>query len=166
MVKAYKDNTMMFQLNNLKPAGKKRKTIGRGGSRGGTSGKGHKGQNARSGGKTHRGFEGGQMPLHRRLPKRGFTNGMFKSDISIVNVGQLNERFNNGDVVSFDLLVQTGLVRPKRSETQITKSRVLVKLLAHGTIDKKLIIRVNACSKSAKDAIEKAGGTVEVIKES
>lgn len=155
----------MLKLNNLKPAGKKRKTIGRGGSRGGTSGKGHKGQKARSGGKVGRGFEGGQMPLHRRLPKHGFTNEMFKKYVSIVNIGQLNDHFNDGDVVSFDLLVQAGLIRPKKSETKLAKSRTLVKLLAQGSIEKKMTIQVNACSGSAKEAVEKSGGTVEIIKE-
>ncbi|RME17424.1 MAG: 50S ribosomal protein L15 [Bdellovibrio sp.] len=97
----------MFNLNNLQPSGdNKRKRRGRGGSRGGTSGKGHKGQKARSGGGISIGFEGGQMPLHRRLPKRGFTNARFKKEVAIVNLSQLEKFFNDGQL-NKDLFLRT-----------------------------------------------------------
>ncbi len=89
----------MAQLNNLVSSGKKRKRVGRGGSRGGTSGKGHKGQKARSGGTVRAGFEGGQMPLYRRLPKRGFTNARFKPELIIVNLDRLDKAFNDGELL-------------------------------------------------------------------
>ncbi|MGB8367244.1 MAG: 50S ribosomal protein L15, partial [Candidatus Babeliales bacterium] len=98
----------MFRLENLVPLGKKRKRVGRGGSRGGTSGKGHKGQKARSGGGIAPAFEGGQMPLHRRLPKRGFTNARFKKVIEIVNLKHLDKIFNEGETVSKKILIEKG----------------------------------------------------------
>ncbi len=153
----------MFELSNLQPAGKKRKRVGRGGCHGGTSGKGHKGQNARSGGGTRLGFEGGQMPLHRRLPKRGFTNARFSKDISIVNIGQLDSRFNDGDTISLDSLVGSGLVKPKKSESRLVKNRTMIKILGNGELSKKLIVKAHLFSKSARDAIEKAGGQIEVL---
>src|ERR1700752_2609972 len=106
----------MFRLENLQPSGKDRKRVGRGGSRGGTSGRGHKGQNARSGGPKGRGFEGGQTPLQRRLPKRGFNNNRFAKEISLVNISTLERVFADGDEVNAQVLFQKGLIKPKKSE--------------------------------------------------
>ena len=136
---------------------RKRKRVGRGGSRGGTSGKGHKGQKARSGAgrKLRASFEGGQMPLHRRLPKRGFTNHRFKIEYSLVNLDQLEAIFNTGDSITKELLVEKGLVR---------NPRTLVKVLARGEISKKIIITVDACSKGAQAAIASCGGEIHLTK--
>src|SRR5438477_8623277 len=100
----------MFRLENLEPAGKKRKRVGRGGKRGGTSGRGHKGQNARSGGPKGRGFEGGQTPLQRRLPKRGFNNAPFSKEVALVNIKSLERVFSEGTEVDALLLAQHGLI--------------------------------------------------------
>ena len=99
----------MFELDNLQSSGKKRKRIGRGGSRGGTSGRGGKGQKARSGGAVSPRFEGGQMPLYRRLPKRGFSNSSFSTQVQIVNVHQLN-CFTNEEIVTKEMLLQAVLL--------------------------------------------------------
>ena len=130
----------------------KRKRVGRGegSGLGKTSGRGHKGQKARSGGGTPPGFEGGQLPLQRRLPKRGFTN-IFKKVYSIVNVGDLSETFKDGDVVTLEDLKVYGLVRNLNHE---------VKLLAKGEIDKKLTIKVHKASPAAEDKVRAAGGEV------
>lgn len=131
-----------------------RKRIGRGhaSGQGKTAGKGHKGQNARSGGGVRLGFEGGQTPLARRLPKRGFTNPTRK-EYSIVNLDQLN-RFENGTEVSVELLIETGIVK------QVFTG---VKILGNGTLEKKLVVKANKFSTSAKQAIESLGGTVEEV---
>lgn len=156
----------MLRLHNLTPSGKNKKRIGRGGSRGGTSGKGHKGQKARSGGGIRPGFEGGQMPLYRRLPKRGFTNAAFKTEYAIVNLERLNKAFNDGDEVSIDVLINKGIINIKRSESKKIKKKVLLKVLGSGPLDKKLTIAAHAFSKSAQESIDKAGGKVQLIKES
>lgn len=148
-----------MQLNNLISSGKKRKTIGRGGSRGGTSGKGHKGQKARSGGFVRLGFEGGQTPLYRRLPKRGFNNYEFKTEYQIINLGQLESAYVAGETVTRLSLEEKGLV--KRDNTRVT----FVKILGAGQLSKKLIIEADACSKSAQEAISKLGGEVRITKE-
>lgn len=153
----------MFELSKLRSSGKSRKRIGRGGSRGGTSGKGHKGQSARSGGTVTRGFEGGQMPLHRRIPKRGFNNYNFKKEYSIVNVQQLENRFNDGDKVTIDSLINLGVVQPRISSPAIKNRKIFVKILGHGTLQKKLTVQAHAFSVSARTAIEKSGGIVEII---
>src|SRR5215831_1289236 len=106
----------MFCLENLQSSGKKRKRVGRGGAHGGTSCRGHKGQNARSGGPKGRGFEGGQTPLQRRLPKRGFNNVNFAKEISLVNLDVLERAFSDGEEVNVHALIQKGLVKPKTSE--------------------------------------------------
>lgn len=147
-------------LHKLVPLMKKRKRVGRGGSRGGTAGKGHKGQKARSGGSVKPGFEGGQMPLYRRLPKRGFTNAPFKTEVKTINVGRLNELFNEGDVVTKELLVEKGAIKPRANK------RYVLKILADGTLTKKLTIHADACSHSAQELIEKVGGQVRISKES
>jgi len=146
-----------MKLHELKPAAgstKDRKRIGRGvGSGWGkTAGRGSKGQNARSGGGVRPGYEGGQMPIHRRLPKRGFTN-IFKKIMAVVNVNDLS-RFESGAVVDEATLVRSGLVKGRMDG---------IKLLGQGEIDIALTVKINAISRSAKAKIEAAGGTVEVI---
>ena len=146
-----------MKLNELKyteGARRESKRIGRGhgSGNGQTAGKGHKGQNARSGGGVALGFEGGQTPLYRRLPKRGFTN-YTRKELATVNVGALN-RFEDGTTVTVEMLLATKLVRKELDG---------VKVLGVGELTKKLTVQANAFSKSAKEAIEKAGGNAEVI---
>jgi large subunit ribosomal protein L15 len=146
-----------MKLEDLAPAcgaKKTRKRVGRGSGSGlgKTAGKGHKGQKARSGGGTPPWFEGGQMPLQRRLPKRGFTN-IFKATHSIVNVRDL-ERFEANSEIGPEQLMQAGLVKKLRSG---------IKLLAEGDISKALTIRVQEASASAMNKVEAAGGRVELI---
>lgn len=145
----------MLKLNTLAPtegARKDRKRVGRGpGSGSGkTAARGHKGARARSGYSMRAGFEGGQMPLHRRLPKRGFNN-IFKKVYAIVTLDHLN-RFENGTVVDNALLVDAGII----------KQGDLVKILANGELEKSLTIKVDKVSQGAKEKIEAAGGTLEV----
>ena len=146
-----------MDLSNLRPAdGSKqsdnfRRGRGHGSGNGKTAGKGHKGQKARSGG-TRPGFEGGQMPLYRRIPKRGFTNRNTKTIVGI-NVSAL-EVFENDTVVTVDTLIEQGIV---------TNPKDGVKILGNGELTKKLNVKVNAVSETAKAKIEAAGGTVEVI---
>ena len=149
----------MLQLDTLVPLVRKRKRVGRGGSRGGTCGKGHKGQNARSGGLVRPGFEGGQMPLHRRLPKRGFNNARFGDDVVIVGLQRVNDAFEDGDEVTPDTLVTKGLIKADKS-----KPARIVKILA-GPLSKKLTVSVHRCSASATKAVEDAGGKVALLKE-
>lgn len=144
----------MLQLNNLTPSGKKRKRIGRGGSRGGTSGKGHKGQSARSGGSVKAGFEGGQMPLIRRLPKRGFTNARFKTVYNVIGLDGLEKLFADGATVTKEALVEKGVLK-KRDK--------VYKVLGDGKLTKKLEVRAHAFSAVARQAIEKAGGTAVAV---
>jgi len=149
-----------MKLHELAPnpgARQERKRLGRGlgSGLGKTSGKGHKGQNARAGGGTRPGFEGGQMPLMRRLPKRGFSNEPFKVTYEVVNVAEL-ERFDAGTVVTPELL----------EETRVCKNAVKgVKVLGTGEITKALTVRAQKVSESARKKIEAAGGKVEVIGE-
>lgn len=130
----------------------KRVGRGQGSGHGKTSARGQKGQNSRSGGGTGLGFEGGQTPIYKRIPKRGFTN-FNRKEYAIVNVEQLN-RFDDETVVTLELLKETGLV---------TKELDGVKILGNGTLEKKLTVKCNKVSKSAQAAIEKVGGKVEVI---
>ena len=146
-----------MRLEELKPAEgstHRKKIVGRGiGSGvGKTSGRGHKGQKARSGGGARPGFEGGQMPLYRRLPKRGFTN-IFAKKYVAVNVEVL-DKFNDGDEVTAESLLEKGI---------ISKTLDGVKLLGRGEVTKKLTVKVAKVSESAKEKIEKAGGKAEVI---
>ena len=146
-----------MELSNLKPKkgarhAKKRVGRGPGSGHGKTSGRGEKGQKSRSGYSGKRGFEGGQMPLHRRLPKRGFTN-IFKTDYAVVNVSDL-ERFDNGASIDEATLRQAGLVKGSHDG---------VKVLGDGELSKKLNVSATKFSKSAKEIIEKAGGTVQEI---
>ncbi|UQS82372.1 50S ribosomal protein L15 [Bombilactobacillus folatiphilus] len=131
-----------------------RKRVGRGTSSGfgKTSGRGQKGQLARSGGKTRQGFEGGQMPLFRRMPKRGFNN-INRKEYAVVNLDQLNQ-FRAGSVVDAKSLLEAGIIKKELSG---------VKLLANGELTKKLTIKVNKASKAAQTAVEAAGGSIEVI---
>ncbi len=146
-----------MKLHELKPAEGSKKTSkrkGRGISSGlgKTAGRGHKGQNARSGGGVRPGFEGGQMPLQRRMPKRGFTN-IFKKDIVGVNIEKLNI-FEDGDVVTPETLI----------EKRIIKNTIDgVKILGRGELNVRLEVKANGFSKAAKDKIEAAGGKVEVV---
>jgi large subunit ribosomal protein L15 len=146
-----------MRLNELSPAPgsrKARKRLGRGvgSGTGKTAGRGTKGYNSRSGGGVRPGYEGGQMPIQRRLPKRGFTN-IFRKNIAILNIRDLN-RFASGSSVDQAALIQAGLIKGKLDG---------IKLLGVGEINYPLDVKVNAVSKSAKDKIEAAGGHVEVI---
>ena len=148
----------MMKLHELSPAPgsvKERKRIGRGAAsgQGKTAGKGHKGQKARSGSNAHIGFEGGQMPLQRRIPKRGFVN-IFAKEIATVNVAAINDKFDDGATVTIEALVESSLVK---------KTLDGVKVLGQGELTKKLTVQANAFSASAKAKIEAAGGKAEVI---
>ena len=147
-----------MKLHELSPAAgstKERKRIGRGAGsgQGKTAGKGHKGQKARAGRGMRPGFEGGQMPLQRRVPKRGFNN-IFRKEIVAVNVADLEARFENGAVVDVESLKQVGLVK---------NSFDGIKILGNGELTKKLTVKADAFSESAKQKIEAAGGNAEVI---
>jgi len=150
-----------FILRAPEGANKKKRIVGRGqgSGRGTTAGKGNKGQQSRSGGKTYVGFEGGQMPLYRRLAHRGFSNYPFKKEVVVINLGEIENHYADGDVVDLASLVQKGLV----------KGSLPVKLLGDGDLTKKLTVKVEAkargicaVSASAKAKIEKAGGSVAV----
>ena len=147
-----------LELHNMKPADgskKSAKRLGRGigSGLGKTSGKGHKGQWARSGGGVRPGFEGGQMPLTRRLPKRGFKNRFVKV-YTIVNVSEL-EKFENGTEITPEVLLSNGVISKIEANG--------VKVLGNGTLTKKLVVKASKFSKSAVETIEKAGGSVEVL---
>lgn len=146
-----------MKLHELKPAQgsvKARKRLGRGvaSGTGKTAGRGTKGHNSRSGGGVRPGYEGGQMPLHRRLPKSGFTN-IFKKQMAVVNIRDL-QRFDAGEVVDEAALIKCGLVKGRRDA---------IKLLGQGEISNALTVKINAVSRSAKAKIEAAGGSVEEI---
>ena len=146
-----------MRLHELKAAEgatkvRKRRGRGQGTGQGTTGGRGMNGQNSRSGGGVRLGFEGGQMPLYRRIPKRGFTN-RFAKEFAEVNVVDL-DRFEEGTVVDFDLMLQSGLVKQVKDG---------VKVLGNGELKKKLTVKAEKFSKSAAEKIEKAGGKAEVI---
>ncbi len=146
-----------MDLSNLKPArgskhSKKRIGRGQGSGQGTQAGRGHKGAQSRSGWKKKRGFEGGQMPIHRRLPKRGFHNP-FRVEYAVVNLDLLEERFDAGTVVTPELL----------RERRIVRTRQLVKVLARGDIAKQLTVRAHKFSDKAAERIAAAGGVAEVI---
>ncbi|MBP9765067.1 50S ribosomal protein L15 [Candidatus Babeliales bacterium] len=143
----------MLQLNDLVKLTKKRKRVGRGGNRGGTSGRGHKGQKARTSGTVPARFEGGQMPMARRIPKRGFTNSLFKTEYEIVNLNQLENHFEDGQTITKVMLVESGCVKKGK----------LVKILATGSLSKKLNVEVDACSQTAKEAVERVGGAIKLV---
>ena len=147
-----------MKLHTLAPnegATKERKRLGRGvgSGTGKTSGKGHKGQNARSGGGVRPGFEGGQLPLFRRLPKRGFSNAPFKVRYATINLSDLN-RFEDGALVTPEILKEIGLVKNQLDG---------IKVLGNGTLEKKVVVKAHKFSKKAKETIEKLGGKAEVI---
>ena len=141
-----------MNIQDLGPAYGATKTRTRVG-RGKTSGKGHKGQKARTGGSIRRGFEGGQTPLYRRIPKRGFKNH-FKREYAIVNVADL-ERFEDGTVVNMELLLNEGIIRKELDG---------LKVLSNGDLTKKLTVVANKFSKEAKTKIESVGGKIEEVK--
>ena len=145
-------NLHELKYNEGARRGTKRLGRGQGSGQGKTAGKGHKGQNARSGGGVAIGFEGGQTPIYKRIPKRGFTN-FTRKEYAVVNLETLN-RFEDGAVVTPELFKETGIVK---------KMLDGVKVLGNGSLEKKLTVKCHKISQSAKAAIEKAGGTVEVI---
>ena len=147
-----------MDLSNLKPAERSkfsRKRVGRGhgSGTGAQAGRGHKGAKSRSGFKFKRGFEGGQMPLHRRVPKRGFHNA-FRTEYAVVNLDSLVERFDAETVITPELLRQEGLVRGRH---------LRIKVLARGDVDKKLTVRAHKFSGRAAEKILAAGGAAEAI---
>ncbi len=147
-----------MELNSLKPpAGRKknRKRVGRGpgSGTGKTAGRGHKGQKSRAGYSRHYGFEGGQMPLHRRVPKRGF-NHRQRWPMAVINIDALDAAFEDGAEISSALLSERGMLRQMRGG---------VKVLGRGEVTKKLVLKVQAISPSAKQKIEAAGGSVEIV---
>jgi large subunit ribosomal protein L15 len=144
-----------MKLHTIKPnKGAKRgiKRLGSGESSGlgKTCGKGHKGQKSRSGGRIRAGFEGGQMPLHRRLPKKGFSNAAFRDTVAVVNVSQLEARFDDGATVDEAALRAAGLLNGRCDK---------VKLLGNGELSKKLTVRLDLASATAREKIDKAGGS-------
>ncbi len=140
-------------LNAPEGANKKDRRVGRGSSsgRGTTAGRGNKGQQSRSGGKVYIGFEGGQMPLYRRIAQKGFSNYPFKKEYAIFNLSELEAKFADGETVNKESLSAKGLIK---------KSATLIKVLGDGDIKKKLTVAVDKVSASAKAKIEKAGGKV------
>ena len=152
------ENTKLHKIHDLSP--KKgstqesfRKGRGAGSGNGKTAGKGHKGQNARSGGGVRPGFEGGQLPLYRKLPKRGFNNARFGKQYSVINVEALN-KFNDGDVVDSAALLLNGMIDSVCDG---------VKVLGEGELTKKLTVKAKVFSASAKEKIEAVGGKTEVV---
>ena len=147
-----------MKLHELRPnekAFKERKRVGRGpgSGLGKTSGRGQKGQNARSGGGVRPGFEGGQLPLFRRLPKRGFSNAKFKTVYAVINLSDLN-KFEDGAIVTPEILKEMGILKNQLNG---------VKILGNGKLEKKLTVKAHKFSESAKESIEKMGGKAEVI---
>jgi len=142
-----------FNLYAPEGANKKKRIVGRGSSsgRGTTAGRGNKGQQSRSGGKVYVGFEGGQMPLYRRIAKRGFSNYPFRKEYEVFNLSDIEIRYSNGEKVNRESLVVKGLLKKVNS---------LVKVLGDGDLTKKVTVNVDKVSASAKEKIVKAGGTV------
>ena len=185
-----------MNLNELRPAAgskRERRRVGRGHGTGWgkTAGKGHNGQKQRSGSYVSPIFEGGQMPIIRRIPKRGFSNAPFKKDIIVITLADIVERFNDGDVVSLETLVENGIVKnPKfikkysdealrnvkgrRAVKEYLNSNIeayvkekeftsLLKIIGNTEVNKKLTVKAHKISKAAKELIEKAGGSVELL---
>ena len=185
-----------MNLNELRPAAgskRERRRVGRGHGTGWgkTAGKGHNGQKQRSGSYVSPIFEGGQMPIIRRIPKRGFSNAPFKKDIIVITLADIVERFNDGDVVSLQTLVENGIVKNPKFITKYsdealrnTKGRravreylnvniesyvkekdftSLLKIIGNAEVNKKLTVKAHKVSKTAKELIEKAGGSVELV---
>ena len=145
----------LHELSKVEGSTHIRKVVGRGpgSGHGKTSGRGEKGQKARSGGGVHIWFEGGQTPLYKRLPRRGFSNARFATRYAVVNVSDLN-RFKDGEVVTPELLIESGLVKKELNG---------IKILGNGTLEKKLTVKANRFTNSAINKIEELGGTTEVI---
>ncbi len=145
-----------FNLSAPKGANKKKRIVGRGSSsgRGTTAGRGNKGQQSRSGGKVYVGFEGGQMPLFRRIARRGFSNYPFKKEYLVLNVCDLELKYADGETVNAKTLAEKGMINKKANP--------LIKILSNGDVTKKLTVEVDKISSTAKEKIEKAGGTVTV----
>ena len=185
-----------MNLNELRPAdGSKRdrKRVGRGHGTGGgkTAGKGHNGQKQRSGTYVSPIFEGGQMPIIRRVPKRGFSNSPFKKDMIVITLSDIVEKFNDGDVVSLETLVENGIIKNpkfiikysdealrnikgKKAVKEYLETNVesyvkekdftsLLKIIGNAEVTKKLTVKAHGISKSAKESVEKAGGSVEIL---
>jgi large subunit ribosomal protein L15 len=144
----------LHELKSAEGSRKERNRVGRGSSSGNgkTSGRGQKGQNSRSGGGVRLGFEGGQTPLFRRLPKRGFTN-INRKEYAVVNLETLN-RFEDGTEVTPAMLVESGIIKSEKSG---------IKVLGNGQVERKLTVKASKFSQAAKEAIEAAGGSIEVI---
>ncbi|HOF11805.1 MAG TPA: 50S ribosomal protein L15 [Treponemataceae bacterium] len=147
-----------FTLKAPVGANKAKKIVGRGSGSGlgTTAGRGNKGQQSRSGGGTYVGFEGGQMPLYRRIAIRGFSNYPFKKEYALFNLRDLEAKYENGETVSKETLIKKGLLK---------KAGILVKVLGDGELTKKLTVNVDKVSASAKEKIEKIGGTVAISNE-
>ena len=145
----------LYNIHPTEGATKTRKRVGRGvgSGLGKTSGRGEKGQKARSGYSHKPGFEGGQLPLYRRLPKRGFSNAMFKTKYAVINLSDLN-KFEKDAVVTPELLKEMGLIKNQLDG---------IKVLGNGTLEKKLVVKAHKFSDVAKEQIEKLGGKAEVI---
>lgn len=185
-----------MNLNELRPAdGSKRdrKRVGRGHGTGWgkTAGKGHNGQKQRSGTYVSPIFEGGQMPIVRRVPKRGFSNSPFKKDMVVITLSDIVEKFNDGDVVSLETLVENGIiknpkfivkysdealrnVKGKKAVKEYLETNIesyvkekdftsLLKIIGNAEVTKKLTVKAHGISKSAKESVEKAGGSVEIL---
>ena len=148
-----------FDLHAPAGANKRKRIVGRGqgSGRGSTAGKGNKGQKSRSGGKTYSGFEGGQMPLYRRLAQRGFSNYPFKKEFQIINLGEIDKRYSEGETVDEISLFDKGLIRGRKKGNVFTAAAP-VKILGNGNLTKKLVFKIAVISGSAKEKIEKSGG--------
>ena len=153
-----------FNLHAPEGANKRRRIVGRGqgSGRGTTAGKGNKGQKSRSGGKTYVGFEGGQMPLYRRLAHRGFSNYPFKKSFQIVNLSEIEKRYNDGETVDECSLYDKGLIKGSKKGGAFTAVNP-VKILGDGELTKKLVFKIAAVSVSAKEKIQKSGGELAAI---
>ena len=148
-----------FDLHAPPGANKRKRILGRGqgSGRGTTSGKGNKGQKARSGGKTYSGFEGGQMPLYRRLAQRGFSNYPFRKSFQIVNLSEIDKRYNEGETVDETSLFDKGLIKGRQKNGSFLADNP-VKILGDGELTKKLTFKVSGVSGSAREKIVKSGG--------
>ncbi|AJY72478.1 50S ribosomal protein L15 [Borreliella afzelii] len=145
----------MFSLLKPKGAAKRRKIVGRGpgSGLGKTSGRGQKGQKARNT-SPRLGFEGGQTPLYRRLPRKGFSNNDYKLEYAIVNLGDIDKKFNDGQVVNYDTLLENKLIRKKNKK---------IKILSNGKLTKKVFLEVSKISKTAESLVMKIGGTIKLV---
>lgn len=145
----------MFNLLKPKGASKRRKIVGRGpgSGLGKTSGRGQKGQKARNT-SPRLGFEGGQTPLYRRLPRKGFSNNDYKLEYAIVNLGDIDRKFKDGQVVNYDTLLENKLIRKKNKK---------IKILSNGNLTKKVSLEISKISKSAESLVMKVGGTIKLV---